>query len=549
MIEFSKLYWRLDASTRTRDKTAALQDYFSIALPRDAAWAIYLLAGRRIKQPVGSKWLRQWSAERAGIAPWLFAECYDRVGDLAETISLILPDSERCDPIPLHQLIEDCLIPLQSANPATQRQAVFDLWDRMDQQQLFVLGKLMTGGFRVGVSRRLVIKALSGHTGIDPATLAHRMMGEWQPTPDFYQALIDLHEPSIQISRPYPFFLANPLKDKPESLGDRSQWLAEWKWDGIRAQLIRREGEIFVWSRGEELVNESFPEVVTAATGLPDGTVVDGEILAWDVGAARPLEFSLLQRRLGRKQVSKRLLDEIPVVLMAFDLLECDGQDIRNWNLRCRRQRLAEMIGKLEVMSLPQPSGRLFDDHAAASPSIILSPVVEGDDWQSLLAQRSRSQARRAEGLMLKRRNSTYQVNRPVGDWWKWKNDPYTIDAVLVYAQRGHGRRAGLYTDYTFAVWNNGKLVPFAKAYSGLNDEEIRRVDAFVRAHTDERFGPVRQVKPELVFELAFEKIQRSTRHKSGIAVRFPRISRWRHDKRPADADDLDTILAMLESE
>lgn len=550
MNDFCNLYWRLDSTTKTTEKVAALENYFQRAKPEDAIWAIYFLVGNRIKRFVGTKFLRQWAIEKANIAAWLFEECYDRVGDLAETISLVVPPGKSTDQVPLHQLIENHLLELRELEPDQQRDHVFELWDRFDQQHLFVLGKLMMGGFRVGVSKQLVIRALARHTGIDAATVTHRLMGVWEPTAEFYNELTDPDESETTISKPYPFFLANPLKGEPSELGDAKNWIAEWKWDGIRAQVIRREGETFIWSRGEELVTERFPEVAESASQLPDGTVLDGEILGWNAAENRPLEFSQLQRRLGRKNVGKKLLAEVPVVLLAFDLVEADGIDIRTVALTERQQRMSDILDSISPHFV-KDSSALFGEPTDNAIAIRLPPIIEtkskDPDWQALATVRQSSKTMRAEGLMLKRVDSAYQVGRPVGDWWKWKVEPYTIDAVLIYAQRGHGRRASLYTDYTFALWRKGELVPFAKAYSGLTDAEIRKVDAFVRKNTTEKFGPVRSVTPELVFELAFENIQRSTRHKSGIAVRFPRISRWRHDKKPADADKLETILNMLE--
>lgn len=593
MDDFSDLYWQLDSTTKTNEKVAALESYLERAKPKDAVWAIHFMAGRRIKRLVGTKLLRQWATELTDVSDWMFNECYDRVGDLAETISLILPPSESGDSIELSDLIEQHLLPLREMDIEQQHDAVVGLWQRFDQRQLFVLGKLMMGGFRVGVSKRLVNRSISNFAKVDSATIAHRLMGEWQPDAEFYAELMNPDAGETAISKPYPFFLANPLKELPDSLGEASQWTAEWKWDGIRAQVIRRAGETFIWSRGEELVTEQFPEVAAAASGLPDGTVIDGEILGWDEAGNRPLEFSQLQRRLGRKRLGKKLLTEVPVVLLTFDLLERGGVDVRETSLIDRQSALNKIVSSLPANldapsdaakeSLPlfassekktkgsQTTATLLvkkvskknaakkkaskvselnpgNSIEAIATAIRLPPSVKFSDWKSLAVQRELSKQMRCEGLMLKRKTSAYQVNRPAGDWWKWKVEPYTIDAVMIYAQRGHGRRASLYTDYTFAVWSDGKLVPFAKAYSGLTDKEIRKVDAFVRKNTNEKFGPVRSVRPELVFELAFENIQRSTRHKSGVAVRFPRISRWRHDKKPADADSLQTILDMLEA-
>ena len=471
------------------------------------------------------------------------------------------------DDISLKSLIEDHLLQLRDLEPEQQRDRVLTLWRSFDHKQIFVLGKLMMGGFRVGVSKKLVTRALAEHTAIDAATIAHRLMGDWKPDVAFYELLFNPDEGETAISKPYPFFLANPLKEGPDPvLGDPKDWVAEWKWDGIRAQVIRREGETFIWSRGEELVTEQFPEVAAAADQLPDGTVLDGEILGWEADADRPMEFSQLQRRLGRKRLGKKLLGEVPVVLLAFDLIEHGGEDIRTLPVSERQSRLKKLITNVNLEQRDkQKNLQMWAGRSAASKkfpaaerqghvsgAIRIPPPVEQSenptDWSELGTRREAAKQLRAEGLMLKRIDSAYQVGRPVGDWWKWKVEPYTIDAVLIYAQRGHGRRASLYTDYTFAVWKDDALVPFAKAYSGLTDAEIRKVDAFVRKNTNEKFGPVRSVTPELVFELAFENVQKSTRHKSGIAVRFPRISRWRHDKKPADADSLATILAMLDS-
>ena len=531
MIEFTRLYWQLDSTTKTNEKVAALKEYFANSEPADAIWAINFLAGRRLKRLVPVRKLASWAIEVVGLSPWLFDECYGRVGELAETISLILPPAEHPQPIPLHELIEEHLKPMQKMEEDEKRTAILGLWNRFDQQQLFVLGKLMTGGFRVGVSKKLVTRALSQHADLDAATIAHRLMGHWEPTAEFYTRLVSPDDGEAETSKPYPFFLANPLKDEPESLGNFEDWIAEWKWDGIRAQLIKREGEVYLWSRGEEIVTEQFPEVAAAAESLPNGVVLDGELLAWDHDAEKPLSFSQLQRRLGRKKVGKKLLAEVPVALLAFDLLEADGNDVRDQPIEQRQAMLEKVIATTNV------------------DTVRLPPSVDAKTWESAADLREQSKSMRAEGLMLKRKGSAYRVGRPVGDWWKWKVDPYTVDAVLIYAQRGHGRRASLYTDYTLAVWKEDELVPIAKAYSGLTDAEIRKVDSFVRKNTNEKFGPVRSVTPELVFELAFENIQRSKRHKSGIAVRFPRISRWRHDKMPKDADRLEKIIEMIGDE
>jgi DNA ligase-1 len=527
MKAFTDLYLALDETNKTSEKLDALRRYFESADPEDAAWAVYFLSGRKPKQVVSTKKLRQWAAEEAGVPEWLFEECYHAVGDLAEAMALVLPDNESTTQLPLHIWVTEHLLPLRGEKEEKQWEELRDAWSRFDASQRFVWNKLITGGFRVGISQQLLIRALAQVAGIDPAVIAHRMMGSWEPTPVFYRMLVAAETGDADLSRPYPFFLAYPLEEDAATLGDVRGWQVEWKWDGIRSQLIRREGESFLWSRGEEMVNERFPELYDASLALPDGTVLDGEILPWKND--RVLPFTELQQRLGRKNVTKKILSDVPVILLCYDLLELNGEDVRTRPIEWRRARLEEIVGVL-----PEDS------------PIRLSPIVESESWEEFARKREESRARGVEGFMLKRIGSPYRVGRQRGDWWKWKIDPYTIDAVLIYAQRGNGKRASLYTDYTFAVWHEGELVPFAKAYSGLTDSEIRKVDAFVRQHTVEKFGPVRSVKPELVFELAFEAIQRSSRHKSGIAVRFPRILRWRTDKKIEEADALETIHAML---
>jgi DNA ligase-1 len=526
---FAELYAELDETTKTGEKVDALAAYFAHTPPEDAAWAVHFLSGRRPKRLVGARKLAAWAMETADVPEWLFAESYESVGDLAETISLLLPESDASSPLPLHAWVQERLLPLRGEDDETQRRAILRAWAEMDGPQAYVWNKLITGSFRVGVSQSLVVRALSRVSGVDEATVAHRLMGAWDPTPEFYLRLLEADTSDADQSRPYPFFLAYALEGEPEALGDAREWQAEWKWDGIRSQVIRRRGTTFIWSRGEELITERFPELAQAAALLPDGIVLDGEIMPWRDG---PLPFAQLQRRIGRKTLGPKILAEVPVALLAYDLLEIDGADVREQPFAWRRARLEALVRETPS------AGR-----------ILLSPAVHADRWDGVLQAWRDARGRGAEGLMLKRMDAPYGVGRRKGGWWKWKVEPFTIDAVLIYAQRGHGRRASLYTDYTFGVWKDGELVPFAKAYSGLTDEEIRKVDSFVRRNTQQRFGPVRTVAPELVFELAFEGIQRSPRHKSGVAVRFPRMLRWRTDKKPEDADSLETILAMLDAQ
>lgn len=526
MERFSRLYRELDSTTKTNAKVDTLKAYFAEAPPEDAAWAVYFLSGRKIKRVLPTRDLVDRCRRAIDIPDWLFEESYAAVGDLAETIALLLPFEERTTDRPLHEWVEDEISVLRHLDEAARGEAIERAWRAMDRTQRFVWNKLLTGEFRVGVSQRLVTRALAEVAGLDIADVAHRMMGPWEPTPSFYSRLLSADAGDVEISRPYPFCLAHPLQEEPETLGDVRDWLAEWKWDGIRAQAIHRHGEIFLWSRGEEPVLQQFPELAADLQRLPIGTVLDGEALAWKDDAALP--FGTLQRRLGRKSVGKKLLAEAPMAFLAFDLLEYVGEDWRGRPLRERRAKLEELL-----------ASQTFERFR-------LSPVAAGESWDALAELRRESRERQTEGLMLKRLDGPYDVGRTTGNWWKWKIEPYTIDAVLLYAQKGHGRRANLFTDYTFGVWENHRLVPFAKAYSGLTDSEIREVDKFIRQNTTEKFGPVRSVKPELVFELGFENIQRSTRHKSGIAVRFPRILRWRKDKSPDQADFLDMVKSML---
>jgi DNA ligase-1 len=530
---FTDLYVELGQTNKTNEKVEAMRYYFERAAPADAAWAFYFLSGRKPRQIVPSKLLRQWAIEEAGVPEWLYEESRDTVGDGSETIALLLPNSAREDETPLHVLVEQQLLPLRGSDEQTQREAVTDAWSRMNYSQRLVYNKLISGAFRVGVSQQLVLRALSHVSELPIDVLAHRAMGDWEPTPRFYSELVDPHLDTDEtpIARPYPFHLAHQVDFEPGDLGNIAEWQAEWKWDGIRAQVIKRQGEVFMWSRGEDLITERFPEIAEAAHSLPDGTVLDGEVLPW-LGE-RVLPFTELQRRIGRKNLSVKILAEVPVILQCYDLLELEGRDIRPMDFKTRRNLLEELLFSLseEVRTILRPT-----------------ESVSAKDWQHLATQRERSRELGVEGFMLKRLDSPYRVGRHRGDWWKWKVDPFTIDAVLIYAQKGSGKRSNLFTDYTFAVWKGKELVPFAKAYSGLTDQEIRKVDRFVRENTVETFGPVRSVTPKLVFELAFEAIQRSTRHKSGVAVRFPRIARWRDDKTIEQADSLETIHAMLDS-
>jgi ATP-dependent DNA ligase len=527
MKRFANLYDAIDSTTSTNAKVAAMVAYFKDAPPADAAWAVFFLTGRRLKRLVSYPAIHEWTLAATGLESWLLEESYAVVGDGAETAALVLDQVAvvSSEDVPLSEWVEERILPLRELDDETQQRRVTSWWSGLDRLQRFMLLKILTGELRVGVSHTLVVRALAQAAGLPPTTIAARMMGDWTPTADWFTGLLS-HEQTIEdLSRPYPFFLASPLEDPVESLGPRAEWIVEWKWDGIRAQLVRRAGDVHLWSRGEELITHRFPEIVAAATRLPDGTVLDGEVLAFRDN--RPLLFSALQQRIGRQKQVAQMVRAVPVVFMAYDVLEDRGVDIRNTPLEERRSFLELLLPSAAVLRT--------------------SEIVTAGSWPELAALRENSRALGVEGLMLKRRSSAYGVGRRRGDWWKWKIDPYTIDAVLIYAQPGSGRRASLLTDYTFGVWDQGELVPIAKAYSGLSNEEIAEMDKWIRRHTQERFGPVRHVEPVHVFELGFEGIAASPRHRSGIALRFPRMLRWRTDKKADEADTLENVRRILE--
>lgn len=529
MKNFSDLFEELDSSTGTNDKVNSLVKFFQHNSAGDSIYVVSFLMGRKPKQIVKTAFLKNWAAELSKIPEWLFKESYDNVGDLGETISLMVPQkkSEVKEeyPVSLKEWIEEIILPLKKKSEAEQKRIVQSIWTYLSREEKFVFNKIITGSFRVGVSAKIVIKALAQFSGIGDADITHRLMGDWNTDEKFFEYLISHDVQDTHQSRPYPFFLAYQLEKSIDELGEPEDWFAEWKWDGIRAQIIKRENEVFIWSRGEELITERFPELQAEAMNLENGTVLDGEILAWQ--NELPLPFGELQKRIGRKNLTKKILEDVPVVFQAFDVIEYEATDIKSNVYTERKKILKKIVGK-------------------NFKRVKIGESIKINSWEDLTKLREESRDRNVEGFILKNKDSEYLTGRRRGGWWKWKVDPYTIDAVMIYAQRGHGRRASLYTDYTFGVWQEGKLISFAKAYSGLTDEEIRKVDDFVRKNTLEKFGPVRTVKPELVFELSFEGIQLSSRHKSGIAVRFPRITKWRTDKKPQDADSLDSIKALL---
>lgn len=529
MKAFAALFEALDQTNKTLKKVNLLADYLLHASNEDKVWAIAIFMGRKPPRIANTAQLRNWASRAANLPYWLVEATWHTVGDLGETLAGILPEPEQ------HQDSSDSLaatiqkiIQIHQLESETEKEAaIITIWKQLEKTERFLFNKLIAGSLRIGVSQGLLIKAISQAFQLEENVVAHRLMGNWHPfNTTFETLLLKPHSEDIY-SKPYPFFLAYALEDESLIKENISDWLAEYKWDGIRAQLIVRNGKIYLWTRGEELVTDRYPELHLLASQLPSGTVLDGEILAWK--NEKPLPFQYLQKRIGRKNITKKLMEEIPVIFMTYDILEFNNSDIRNQPLYVRKKLLHDLLEK----------------HSLAP--IRLSKTFTFNSLEFLKQERKKAAENGSEGLMLKHRNSEYGVGRRKGGWWKWKIDPLTIDAVMIYAQSGHGRRAGLFTDYTFAVWDDqGKLVPIAKAYSGLTDEEILKLDRWIKQHTIDKFGPVRSVEPVQVFELAFEGIQESNRHKSGVALRFPRISRWRTDKKPSDANTLTDLKALI---
>ncbi|MEO7960330.1 MAG: ATP-dependent DNA ligase [Ginsengibacter sp.] len=525
---FAQLVSELSSSTKTNDKIQSLVDYFATAPGNDKVWVIAIFSGRRPRRAVNSRLMRDWCAEITNYPSWLFDECYHTVGDLAETLALLLPetkDEHHVNESLSHYLQE--FISIEKQDESIRKNFILDSWNQMNRDERFVFNKLITGSFRIGVSQKTIVNALAKVVDLPASVIAHRISGNWDPVTTSFEDLLSESASTSDFSKPYPFYLSYALEDEPETLGSPSEWQAEWKWDGIRGQVIKRNNELFVWSRGEELMTDKFPEYFILKDLLPDGVVIDGEIIPAVDG--KPLAFAVLQTRIGRKNIGKKQLQEAPICFFAYDLLEYNLEDWRAKPLKERRAKLEEII-------LP-----------ITNSTIHISEIIHFSEWQELAEIRKNSRDMNSEGIMLKRKDSDYKVGRKRGDWWKWKIDPLTIDCVMVYAQKGSGRRSNLYTDYTFAVKDGDKLVTFTKAYSGLTDKEFAQADNFVKRNSIEKFGPVRTVKPELVFEIAFEGIAASNRHKSGVALRFPRMSKWRKDKTVDEINTIEDLKKMLE--
>jgi DNA ligase-1 len=536
MRNFAQLIKTLDSTNKTTVKVQALTNYFLNANDADKVWTIAILSHRRPPRPVNTTLLREWASELAHIPLWLFEESYHIVGDLAETIALVIPVAKQSSEKSLTEFLEE-MIALKKKPEEKKKAYLNKNWKILNYYERFVFTKLITGGFRIGVSQKLMTRALAKATEIDEDILAYKLMGNWDPNKISFKELILEENESDYLSKPYPFYLAYAIEGEIEDLNNVNDWSAEHKWDGIRSQVILRNDELFVWSRGEELVTDKYPEFEKFIGTIPNGTVIDGEILPFPKGSIGT--FNDLQTRIGRKNVSAALLKKVPVILKAYDLLEWEGKDIRDKPFIERRGLIDKLFESVTSSGVEKP--------------LYLSETMHFSTWQEVAEERERSREKHSEGLMLKRKDSPYLVGRKKGDWWKWKVDPLTIDAVLTYAMRGHGRRSNLFTDYTFALWNENEkgekeLVTFAKAYSGLTDTEFRKLDAWIKKNTLERFGPVRSVTPHHVFEIAFEGIALSKRHKSGVATRFPRMLRWRQDKKIYEANSLVELKGLIPS-
>ena len=528
MKRFSELIQELEMSNKTNDKIASLVSYFNEADDLDKPFVIAMFTGKKPKRPVTTALIRQWAIELSGIPDWLFAESYHSVGDLSETIALVLPPPENLTNRKLHEWIND-LAALSSKTEDEKKSFILNAWNSLETQERFIFNKLISGNFRIGVSNKMLVNALAKQSETEANKIMHSIMGKWEPTEITYNDLVGGAHVNTDSSWPYPFCLAYALEMEPSSLGKPEEWHAEWKWDGIRGQIVKRNGELFIWSRGEELVTAQFPELHFLVDELADGTVLDGEILSVKDGNVQA--FSILQQRLNRKTINKSQLNDAPIGFYTYDILEHDGVDVRDQDMTFRRDLLEKIIAQVSVKDV-----------------IVLSPIVAFDSWEQLATIRQGARDINSEGIMLKKKESLYHAGRKRGDWWKWKINPYTVDTVMIYAQKGSGRRANFFTDYTFAVRDGDKLITIAKAYSGLTDKEIKEVNSFVVKNAVEKFGPVRTVRPELVFEIAFEGIAESKRHKAGLALRFPRIARWRKDKKADEINTLEDLRQLLSS-
>ena len=539
MRAFARLLENLLFTPGRNAKLAHLTEYFAATPDPDRGWALAALAGELALPALTPARIRGLAEER--VDPVLFRLSYDYVGDLAETVALIWPpgESEAADASPRLAEVVDAFARSGPVEASTQ---LARFCDRMGASERLALIKLANGNMRVGVSARLVRTALArmaeAHPGRTLARIEELWFGIHPPYTALFHWLEGGAEPSVDLALAFrPVMLANPLDEARLAGMDPAEYVAEWKWDGIRVQASSLGGERRLYTRTGDDIGDAFPDVLDSMAW--QGTV-DGELLvarSTEHGAEHGAEvapFADLQKRLGRKRVGPKLMAASPAHLRLYDILHDGTEDVRDRKLDERRATLAAWLAR------------------HAPPRTDMSEAIAFASWNELAAIRAEARASGQEGLMLKRRDAPYLGGRPMGPWFKWKRDPLTADCVLVYAQRGHGRRSSYYSDYTFAAWRDGpagpELVPVGKAYFGFTDDELLQLDRWVRNNTTERFGPVRAVRPGLVLEVAFDAVQRSDRHKSGIAMRFPRVSRIRWDKPAGEADRLDSLVALIES-
>jgi len=537
---FSELFLNLDSSNSTNNKIEVLKNYFLSNDPIDNSWAIYLLTGKSNKRFISGRYLKNLFSELYEYPVWLIDTCYLKVGDSAEVITLLLKNKSTSRKkvllnISLNELLSKTIPDLSKLNDEEKNFKIKNMWETLPEDNHLIFNKILTGTFRVGVSIGLITKSISKLINIDEEIISHRLMGNFEPSIDSYEFLINKNINLQELnSKPFPFLLANTIEDKifKHSIND---FQFEWKYDGIRMQLIKRSGNVSLWTRGQELVNDSFPELVDKMSHIKDDFVLDGELLVWNFKEQIAFDFSLLQKRINRKSPTRSIQIKYPIIFIAYDLLEINGRDIREIKLENRRIELEKYFSKWHNKT---------ENNISAIFKIC--NLIFPKDWPDALNYKEKSRENNTEGLIIKKKTSIYSSGRKRGIWWKYKVDPMQLDAVLIYAKGGSGRRAGLYTDYSFALWKDKELIKFASAYSGLTNIEIKELDKWIRKNTIEKFGPVRSLKPEMVFEISFEKIQISKRHKSGIAVRFPRITKWRKDKKINDADSLENAYELM---
>jgi len=527
MKAFAKLISNLEQTSKEAFKVTALAQYFSNATDEDKLWTLALFTGTRPKRVVDIKALKEFAEQVYTEGEWLFEASHQIVGDMAETIAYFLPKAKRNGNHTLSEWIS-MIRTIFNAERIDQRDAITKAWDTLRPEERFIFNKLITGGFRIDVSLKLLSKALAIVTGKDENLLAHKLNSDWHPDEVSFETLIFTENPEAEKSKPYPFHLAHTLESTVAELGDISNWQVERKWDGIRVQVIVRGNKISIWSRKGDILSSKVPELKPLAESMEDGTVLDGELICFKNGKILPINN--LRTRFGRRNNSKKQFEESPCVFMAYDILEFKGEDIRNKDLAERRKKLEKVILQY------------YDEHKI----ILLSDIINNDNWESINSEREKSREHQVTGLVLKNKKSIYGSSRVEGDWWKWPVDPLFIDAILLYAQAGEGGSSKMYREYSFALWHGEDLVTFAKAKSGLEDKELKELTSFVKKNTKEKFGPVRSVAAVQIFRLAFDSITASKRHKSGILLKNPRLIEWLRDKNIEDGNNLDDLKKML---